>query len=66
MVPIHFIYVLQSVIGQINDFWFTKTGIGWLAVNLCKLLNPLYNLMVGKSNSKLSSKINRFDGIIDR
>ena len=22
---------------QINDFWFTKTGIVWLAVNLCKL-----------------------------
>ena len=66
MVPIHFIYVLQSVIGQINDFWFTKTGIVWLAVNLCKLLNPLYNLMAGKSNSKFSSKINRFDGIIDR
>ena len=32
------LYVLQSVIEQINDFWFTKTGIVWLAVNSCKLL----------------------------
>ena len=22
----------------INDLWFTKTGILWLAVNLCRLL----------------------------
>ena len=38
---IAFLYVLQSVIEQINDFWFTKTGIVCLAVNLCKLLPPI-------------------------
>ena len=39
MVPIDSIPLcLQSVVEQINDFLFTKTGIVWLAVNLCKLL----------------------------
>ena len=36
-----FIYVLQSVIKQINDFSFTKTGIVWLVVELCELLPPV-------------------------
>ena len=52
---IAFLYVLQSVIWQINDFWFTKTGIVWLAVNLCKILYPRYNL-AGKSTSKFYIK----------
>ena len=39
MVPIDSIPLcLQSVVEQNNDFLFTKTGIVWLAVNLCKLL----------------------------
>ena len=42
MVPIDSIPLcLQSVVEQINDFLFTKTGIVWLAVNLCKLLPPI-------------------------
>ena len=65
MVPIDCIPLrLQAVIEQVNDFWFTETGIVWLAVLVCNYY-PRYNL-AGKSNSTFSSKINRFDGIINR
>ena len=38
MVPIDYIPLrFQSVIEQINDFWFTKTGIMWLAVNFVQI-----------------------------
>ena len=61
---IAFLFVLQLVIEQINDFWFTKAGIVWLAADFANYY-PRYNL-AGKSNMTFYSKINRFDGIVNR
>ena len=60
----YFTFYLQSVIEQINDFWLTKTGIVWLAVNLFTLYYPRYNLAAKSNYLTFFSKINCFDGII--
>ena len=54
----------SQLLSRLMIFGLQKQASGGWQLIYANYLTP--NLMAGKSNSKFSSKINRFDGIIDR